>query len=334
MKTDWKEDVAADEVTRFEAYAAQLAGLQKKMARNGKLDRALHAKGNLGVEGEFEVLDAPEAARVGMFATPRKYAALVRFSNGAPAHQSDRTPDVRGIAVKVFGVDGKKVIPGMEDATTQDFLAIRTSVLPIRSAAEFMTLVRVARPQALLPIRLCAALGVRRGVQIIRSALSGLKTPQAPLAATSYFSALPIAYGQYAAQFAFVAQESAEAKKIATPDELGDGLSARLRTSPVVYDFKVRFYVDAATTPIEDASVEWNAPWVTVGRLTLPVQDPDSARGKKVREVVEQLSFDPWHARSDLRPLGNIMRARNVAYRASTQARNAASEPSEMPKFD
>ena len=35
-------------------------------------------------------------------------------------------------------------------------------------------------------------------------------------------------------------------------------------------------------------------------RLTLPVQDPDSPRGKKVRDVVEHLSFDPWHARDDL----------------------------------
>jgi hypothetical protein len=334
MKTDWKEDVADDEATRFERYATQLAGLQKRMGRDGKLGRALHAKGNLGAEGELEVIEAPEAARIGMFATPRKYSALVRFSNGAPAHQSDRTPDVRGLAVKVFGVEGKKVIPGMEDATTQDFLAIRTSVLPIKSAEEFMTLVRVARPQALLPIRLCAALGVRRGVRIIRSALTGLRAPQGPLSSTSYFSALPIAYGPYAAQFAFVAQESAAATKLASADELGDALAARLRTAPVVYDFKVRFYVDSATTPIEDASVEWAAPWVTVARLTLPVQDPDSPRGKKVRDVVEHLSFDPWHARDDLRPLGNIMRARNVAYRASTQARNAATEPRELPRFD
>src|SRR5262245_39140982 len=108
MKTDWKEDVAADEATRFEGYAALLCDLQKRMARAGTLDRALHAKANLAVEGEFEVIEAPAEARVGLFATPRTYRALVRFSNGAPAHQSDRTPDVRGLAVKVFGVDGKK----------------------------------------------------------------------------------------------------------------------------------------------------------------------------------------------------------------------------------
>jgi hypothetical protein len=333
MNTDWKESVADDEAVRFEGYAALLADLQKRMSRD-RVARALHAKANLGVEAEFDVVDGPEAARVGLFATPRTYRALVRFSNGAPARQSDRAPDVRGIAVKVFGVDGKKVIPGMEDATTQDFLAIRSSVLPIKNAKEFITLVRVARPQALLPVRLCAALGVRRGIRIIRAALAGLRAPQAPLAATTYFSAAPIAYGSFAAQFAFVAVESATPVKIASRDELGEALAARLRTAPVVYDFKVRFFVDEKQTPIEDTSVEWNAPWVTVGRLTLPIQDPDSERGKRVRDAVEQLAFDPWHARADLRPLGDIMRARNVAYRTSTRARGAAPEPTEPPRFD
>jgi hypothetical protein len=34
------------------------------------------------------------------------------------------------------------------------------------------------------------------------------------------------------------------------------------------------------------------------------------------------------------RPLGNIMRARNVAYRSSTQARKTIAEPREAPTFE
>jgi hypothetical protein len=269
-----------------------------------------------------------------MFATPKRYRAVARFSNGAPAKQSDRAPDVRGLAVKVFGVDGTKVIPGMENETTQDFLAIRTSALPIRNADEFMTLVRVARPQALLPIRLMVALGPRRALQIIRAALGGLKAPQRPLAATSFYSALPIALGPHAVQYAFIARDQAEPVKLASGDALGEHLAAHLKRQAVSYDLKLRFYTDATQTPIEDASVEWSSPWLTVGQLILPVQDPDSARGQRVQALVEQLAFDPWHARSDMRPLGNIMRARNVAYRASTQARKALAEPREAPTFE
>jgi len=333
--TDWKEDVASDEATRFESYASLFVQKQREAAKNGAATRALHAKQNVGLEGELEIAsDVPAEANHGLFARPGRYRALVRFSNGAPARQSDRAPDVRGIAVKLFGVDGTKIIPGMEDATTQDLLAIRTSALPLRNAQEFMALVRVARPQALLPIRLMAALGVRRGIAIIRAALGGLRAPQRPLAATSYYSAVPIMLGPHAIQFAFIARDTAEPVKLATPDALGAGLADTVRTTAVTYDMKIRFFSDAATTPIEDASVEWSSPWVTVGTLTLPVQDPSSPRGKRVNDLIEQLSFDPWHARADMRPLGNIMRARNVAYRASTQERKAAAEPRDYPAFE
>src|SRR4051812_25039294 len=120
--TDWAEQIAPDEAERFERHAELLAAMQKKRAKP-KLHRALHAKANLGLEAQFEVLpDLPAEARIGMFAEPKSYTAFVRYSNGAGRHQADAKPDVRGIAIKVLGVAGKKVIPGLEDATTQDFL--------------------------------------------------------------------------------------------------------------------------------------------------------------------------------------------------------------------
>jgi hypothetical protein len=330
--TDWKETIPDDEAARFQRHADLLGTFQARQAHEG---RALHTKANLGVEATFTVLaDIPADARIGMFATPRSYPAVVRFSNGAGRRQSDRKLDVRGIAVKLFGVDGKKVIPGMEDATTQDFLAIRTSAVPIKDADEFMAIVRAGQTPALLPFKLIGALGLRRGIQVIKAALGGLKAPQSPLAATSFYSALPIKFGPHAVQFAFAAKDPPAPSKITSDTDLGDALAARLRTAPVVYDFCVRFYVDEATTPIEDASVEWKAPWLTIGTLTLPVQDAASPRGKKVSALVETLAFDPWHAREDLRPLGNIMRARNAAYRVSTKARAAAPEPREAPTFE
>jgi hypothetical protein len=114
------------------------------------------------------------------------------------------------------------------------------------------------------------------------------------------------------------------------PGDLGAELADRLTRGPVSYDLQVQFFVDATRTPIEDASVEWreaDAPFVTVGHLTLKSQDPRSEKGKRLAEYIETLSFDPWHAPVEFRPLGNMMRARNAAYRLSTQARKAAPEP-------
>jgi hypothetical protein len=70
----------------------------------------------------------------------------------------------------VLGVAGKKVIPGMEDATTQDFLAIRTPAVPMRNADEFVTLVRAARTPALLPFKLIAALGLANALPALSHA--------------------------------------------------------------------------------------------------------------------------------------------------------------------
>ena len=65
------------------------------------------------------------------------------------------------------------------------------------------------------------------------------------------------------------------------------------------------------------------APPVTVARLTIPQQQPAAA----LKERIEGLSFDPWHALVEHKPLGDMMRARNVTYRTSTEQRKAAPEP-------
>ena len=121
------------------------------------------------------------------------------------------------------------------------------------------------------------------------------------------------------------------AKRGSTPDYLTEELAARLAKGPIEYDFSVQFFVDETRTPIEDGSVEWkesDAPFVPLARLTLPRQELASPRGQKLASLVETLSFDPWHALAELRPLGGMMRARNQAYRLSTGERKAAPEPS------
>jgi hypothetical protein len=113
-------------------------------------------------------------------------------------------------------------------------------------------------------------------------------------------------------------------------DHLSRDIAARAAQRPLAFDFRIQAFVDEARTPIEDPTVEWTeavAPWVTVGRLDIPVQDPASERGRKVAAYIETLSFDPWHAPAEFRPLGIVMRARAAAYRDSVIERKAAPEP-------
>jgi hypothetical protein len=329
--THWKEDIPAGEDARLEALAQQLNALQKKHAEGGKLLRGLHAKGNAGVAAELTVLDGlPEEARVGIFGRPGSYRGWARFSNGAGCRFSDRRHDVRGFALKLVGVPGAKLIPGLENATTQDFLAIRTPSTPFRDAYEFMWFVGAADNPALLLPRAIGRFGLMRTIRIVRQVSRGVGAPMPSLATTRYFSALPIQFGAYAVRYAFTPQQTDRGSNSASPQYLREELAERLQRGPLHWDFGVQFFVDEARTPIEDASREWlesDAPLVTLARLTLPQQDLDSPRGLKLAEMVEKLSFDPWHAPVEFRPLGNMMRARNHAYRLSTQTRGAAPEP-------
>lgn len=323
----WKEVVPEGEDAELRALAITLRDIQRKRDAAATKRRALHAKSNLNLLAELEVLpDLPAHAKVSLFAEPKTYKAYVRFSNGGVEAKPDRKPDVRGIAIKILGVSGKKLIPGMEDETTQDFLAIRDASVPFANPKEFVAAVRAGiSPLAIFGF--FGAAGFFRGIGILRRLTAGLGRPIASLAATRYFSALPIQLGEHAVKYSLSPHTKHEGE---TPVDLGAELVERVKKGPVSWDFQLQFFVDDATTPIEDPTVAWSeeeSPWITVARLSLVPQDPTSESGKKIHESVEPMSFDPWHAAVELKPLGQMMRARNHAYRESTIERGAAKEP-------
>src|SRR5207237_4493942 len=104
-----------------------------------------------------------------------------------------------------------------------------------------------------------------RGFSILKRLAGGLGLPPS-VATTAYFSALPIRFGAHAVRFSFLPLETAAGKAGSAPEFLHDELTAHLGRGPISWDFRVQFFVDEKTTPIEDASVEWAAPWVTLGR--------------------------------------------------------------------
>ena len=322
--TTWRETVGPGEDERFDLYAKRLVTLQTK---HGGAHRALHAKGHGVYEATLTVGEVPPQARHGLFARPGKYEALVRYSNGASKVQPDRTSDVRGIAVKVLGVDGDKIIGG---ARTQDFLAILSSSTPFRTADEFMAVVWATRSAPLALFRLIGSLGPVRPWGLLSKLVKGLRAAPASLATTRFYSALPIQCGPHAARFSFTPIEPTAGPLPATRDFYAEDLADRLRRGPLRYTLGLQFFIDEQRTPIEDASVDWDAPYVDVATLTVLEQDATSELGKKLAERGEQLAFDPWHALVEHKPLGGMMRARKVAYFASTQGRKASREPASV----
>jgi hypothetical protein len=339
-RTDWTESVDPGEHARYEEYGRIITAMQRRHAEDGHVNRGLHAKQHVGARATVTVLpDLPAHARVGIFATPGTYDAWVRFSNGAPTRAADHRPDVRGFAVKVLGVPGEKLIAGQKDATTQDFSMIQAPTVGFGNSERFMYFTAGAeRPLTLLP-RVFVKFGFRDAFTILREFARVTRRRVPSLASLRYWSAVPIRFGDYAVKYTAIptAPAAAAVEPGDSSTRLADEMKARLAMGPVTFDFAVQFYCDPDKTPIEDASVEWleaDAPPVTVARITLPVQDLMGDAGRKQCAYVDSLSFDPWHAPVEFRPLGDIMRARGHVYRLSTAARKAAAEPTSLVRFE
>lgn len=328
--TDWKENVAPNEATQFDVFAAQLRDMQREKAKlAGSTARALHAKGHAGLKAEVTIkAGLPDWAKVGLFAEPATHKAWVRFSNGDPMRHSDKRSDVRGLALKVTGVGGKKLIAGMEDAPTQDFLAILTPAIPFATPAAFVGVVRAVNgPKWLTLPRLLLALGGST-FKILGDLQKGRAVKIESLAEQTFYSALPIRWGTTAVKYCFAPVNAAKVGPIANEDtRYADDLRARVTQGPLTFVMRVQPFTTEAETPIEDPTKVWTSPWVDVAEVTMLQQDPASEAGKALAAKVEAFSFDPWHAPVEFRPLGAMMRARSHAYRDSTIERKAAKEP-------
>jgi hypothetical protein len=98
--------------------------------------RDQHPKQHGCVQARFVIGKNLESRyRQGLFQEPRVYEAWIRLSNGA--QHDDRKPDAHGMAVKLMGVAGRKVLDAEADATTQDFLLVDNPTFIVRDALDY-----------------------------------------------------------------------------------------------------------------------------------------------------------------------------------------------------
>ncbi len=315
--TAWLERISPDEEAHF-ARAAQVIGelQQNRTARYGR-GRALHRKMLLGASATLEVLAGlPEHARHGLFAEPGRHRAWVRLSNGGPEVQSNKTPDVRGFALKVLDVAGPAALGGTTDH--QDFLMINQDHFPTPDSREFVDVAEAALGGQLSAVlHLFKAHGLVGGVRRLRALIATVGKKFAGFAAERFSTVAPLSCGPHAVKVRL--KPVGNPPPAARAKDIVDDMRERLSVGPVMYDLELQFFVDEATTPIEDLSRPWpdgETPIVTVARLTLALDD-NSSNG------IEALKFDPWSGLMAHRPLGEVMRARKLAYYTSQKGRAA-----------
>lgn len=304
-----EETIAPDEAALTEEFVAFLKNVSARRHPSGVIPRFNQGRAAGCVDAEFIVPpDLPAELRVGIFAQPQTYRARIRFANATS--QSDKEKDVRGMSIKVSGVEGSNLTPGHRE---QDFILNSHPVMLVGHTREFLGLLQAVDAGGM------------------RAALFFLTHPRAAAVAMAsrqhagshlelrYWSTTPYLFGagravKYLARPVLTRTTPVPAQR--TANYLSERLVGHLAQDNARFDFLVQFQTDSRKMPVEDASIEWrerDSPYRRVAQIRIPAQ---TVNGPGQAESCEQMVFNPWHALPDHRPLGGFNRARRDIYRA------------------
>ena len=319
-----------------------IAGMTKESQtveqREGHAVRASHAKSTACVIGELTVADdlPPELAQ-GLFARGGTFQVAVRFAQGPGERLGDRVSTHRGMAIKVFGVEGEK-LPG-HDAPTQDFVLASGTTFPAGTAAGFLSQAGKIGAATPLPEGVkSVASSLARNINKVLDAVTGGPSPTLDFYGHPfshplddyYFSQCPIRFGDYVAKlgaFPVAPEQRALDDWQLDPHADEDGFRHAavdyFDVHDAVFELRAQLWANAETQPIEDTSVEWpveDSAYVTVATIRLPRQ---AAYGpERVQYFDEVMTFRPAHSLAVHRPLGGVMRARLQVYKALSDFRH------------
>ncbi|THA44964.1 hypothetical protein [Streptomyces sp. A1136] len=317
-----EERALPDEAATTEAIAHQMARFIMREYAPGTAQRAGNTKTYGVVHGEFIVPGGlPERLRHGVFSRPATYRAWVRFAGPGPLAPPDiQDNGVLSIAVKLLGVEGATLLD--DERGTQDFTGITTPTFTTPDVTQNLKLQQ--HVYAGTPV--LYFIGPRHP-HLCDMVMQGLyaRTHSSPLEAR-YWSCVPYLLGEgQAMQYAIAPRDEARSRAPWHPrdDYLRQALAATLRERDVVLDFLVQLQTDPHRMPIENASVVWPerlSPFVPVATLRLPQQEFADA---EQFALADRLTFNPWHALPEHRPLGNQNRARRAVYLRLSHLRQA-----------
>lgn len=329
------EALHPDEVAAADAIAVAIDAEIRRRYAPGSARRDAHPKAHGCVRAEVRVLDTlPASLAKGIFIPGKRYRAWMRFSNGASdPDQPDTRPDARGLALKVMGVPGKKLLADEADAGTQDFIFVNHPVFFANDPNRYLALVKAANGEGLLGrLGIPFALGLR-GAMI---AFQTIRNPMSNPLHGQYFTMVPYQLGTGPTRQAVkYSVRPCDARPVRMPRNPGPGfLRAAMRKTLKADGFVMELLVQPRTSDamsVEDSMTEWEqteAPFIPVATIHIPRQAFDTA---KQHAFCENLSFTPWHALPEHRPLGVTNRIRRIVYERISRLRH---EMNGMPRVE
>ena len=295
----------------------------RKQYTTGIALRDAHPKAHGCVHAEFKINEKlPKNLAQGVFIPGKTYQAWIRFSNGSrDATQADIKKDARGIAIKILGVPGTKLLTN--ETSTQDFIMINHPVFFVNNPARYLSLMQDINSERFFKqLHLPLALGVK-GTWIAFNSRNQISSPLH----TRYWSMVPyqLGIGQNSEAVKYSIQACSASKEAIPSAPNHDFLREALKNSLQKNDACMEFLIQPRTSnslSVEDSMTEWKeilAPFYKVATIRIPQQIFDTPEQNK---FCENLSFTPWHTLPEHKPLGAINRMRKVIYERISRVRH------------
>jgi hypothetical protein len=315
-----------------------------KTEGSGRAVRGAHAKTYGLAKAEVEVLDdVPAAYAQGIYANPGRHGALIRFSSASGHLGPDAVLGTGlGFAIKIFGVDGTKLVDDEPGSPTFDLVLKNNPIFIANTARHYLLLQDIVNdvPEYL-------ARGKAGFHELLTDFLTGrgrfeqsdwawdelfafvrlAQTPVRNPLLSTYWTMAAVRHGDYVAKVRVAPAAASAAQAIhpeldleSGPDVFGPALVDELQARAFDFDLQVQLCTDLDKMPVNDVTVEWPeqlSPFVTVGRVHLPRQD---VSGPENFEKDDALAFNQWRVTAEHRPLGEIMDVRRI-YSASAKVR-------------
>lgn len=318
IDTGLGEKLQPNENILAEQIAEQIGQSIRQKYTAGHALRDAHPKAHGCVRAEFHVSKSlPSNLAKGVFIPDKSYSAWIRFSNASgDATQADNKKDARGMAIKILGVTGRKILENDDQAMTQDFIMINHPVFFINEPQRYLSFIEDVNSESMLKkFQIPFTLGLQGTINAVKASNSKISNP----IQSRYWSMVPYQLGLGADRQAVkYSTRPCTPNKVEIPNKPShDFLRETLRKNLETSDACMEFLIQPRTTSkmlVEDSMTEWKesqAPFYRVATIHIPKQIFDTPEQNM---FCENLSFTPWHALPEHRPLGAINRLRKVIY--------------------
>ena len=318
----------------------------------GRAVRGAHAKTLGVVRAEVEFLaDVPAPYAQGIYSTPGRHGVLMRFSSannhlGPDAHLGP----VMGLAIKMFDIDGTKLVDDEPDCRTFDLVMKNSPFFVANTARKYLVLQEIGNDAGQYLARgkdgfrdFLADFLTGKGTfeqsdwaweELFAYVKTATQTPVRNPLVPPYWSMGAVRHGDYVAKVRVAPTEDSlervthrELDLTSAPDVFGPALAEELAARAYEFDLQIQLCADLERMPVNDTTVEWPesiSPFVTVGRIHLPAQRISETDNDKA----DALAFNQWRVTAEHRPLGEIMQVRKI-YSTSARVRRQINHQSE-----